>query len=43
LYNIFNRHHFANPDNNINSGTFGRVINVTGSPREGQFGARFEW
>ena len=43
LYNIFNRHHFANPDNNINSGTFGRVINVTGSPREGQIGARFEW
>jgi hypothetical protein len=43
MYNIFNRHHFSNPDLNINSSTFGKVINVTGSPREGQIGARFEW
>jgi len=55
MYNIFNRHHFADPDTNIGHkdridpvlglipGTFGRVINVTGSPREGQIGARFEW
>ncbi len=43
LYNIFNRHHFANPDTDMNSGTFGHVINLSGSPREGQIGARFEW
>jgi len=41
--NPFNRHYFANPDTNIGSGTFGKVINLWGSPREGQFGARFEW
>jgi len=44
LYNVFNRHHFADPDTNIgNPATFGQVINLTGSPREGQIGARFEW
>jgi hypothetical protein len=41
--NLFNRHYFADPDNGIGSPTFGQVINLTGSPREGQFGARFEW
>jgi hypothetical protein len=43
--NMFNRHYFANPDTNIGrkATTFGRVINLTGSPREGQIGARFEW
>jgi len=43
FYNIFNRHHFANPDTNIASPTFGRVINVTGDSRTGQIGVRFEW
>ncbi|HSB17110.1 MAG TPA: TonB-dependent receptor [Bryobacteraceae bacterium] len=43
FYNVFNRHHFDTPDTNISSGTFGHVINLTGTPREGQFGARFEW
>lgn len=44
FYNVFNRHHFANPDLNIGSAsTFGKVINLWGSPREGQIGARFEW
>jgi hypothetical protein len=43
LYNVFNRHHFATPNTSINSDAFGRVINLTGTPREGQFGARFEW
>lgn len=43
FYNIFNRHHFSNPDTNIQSATFGKVINLTGTPREGQIGLRFEW
>lgn len=43
LYNIFNRHHFSDPDTGIASSTFGHVINLSGSPREGQIGARFEW
>lgn len=42
-YNIFNRHHFANPDTNIASPTFGKVINLTGDARQGQIGLRFEW
>ncbi len=43
FYNFFNRHHFATPNTNINAPEFGNVINLTGTPREGQFGARFEW
>ena len=43
FYNIFNRHHFADPDTNIASSTFGKVINLSGDPRQGQIGVRFEW
>ena len=43
FYNVFNRHHFANPDTNIASSTFGKVINLSGSPRQGQLGVRFEF
>ena len=43
FYNIFNRHSFNNPDSNINSPTFGYVTSVNSSPRQGQFGVRFEW
>ena len=43
FYNIFNRHFFDRPDTNIASPTFGKVINLTGSPRQGQLGVRFEF
>lgn len=43
FYNIFNRHSFVNPDTNLSSPTFGYVTGVSSSPRQGQFGARFEW
>ena len=43
FYNIFNRHFFDRPDTNIASPTFGQVINLTGSPRQGQLGVRFEF
>jgi hypothetical protein len=42
-YNVFIRHHLADPDTGIASDTFGQVINPTGKPREGRIGARFEW
>jgi len=46
LYNIFNRHYFDDPSNNIGNpadAPLGYVTKTAGSPREGQFGARFEW
>ena len=43
FYNIFNRHSFNNPDTNLKSPTFGYVTSVNSTPRNGQFGARFEW
>ena len=44
LLNVFNRHHFADPNTNLgNSTTFGNVTAVTGSPRVVQFGLRMEW
>lgn len=43
FYDIFNRHYFADPDTNIASPTFGQVINLTGSQRQGQLGVRFEF
>jgi hypothetical protein len=43
FYNLFNRHAFANPSTDNTSPLFGYVTGVTGSPRQGQFGARFEW
>ncbi|HEY7303180.1 MAG TPA: TonB-dependent receptor [Bryobacteraceae bacterium] len=43
FYNIFNRHSFNNPDTNLTSPTFGYVTSVNSSPRQGQFGVRFEW
>jgi hypothetical protein len=43
FYNVFNRHRFADPDTNIASPTFGKVINLTGDSRQGQIGVRFEW
>jgi hypothetical protein len=46
MYNIFNRHHFRDPNTNIGNPSdqpFGYVTGIVGSPREGQIGARFEW
>ncbi len=43
FYNIFNRHSFVNPDTNLSSPTFGYVTGVSSTPRNGQFGARFEF
>lgn len=43
FYNIFNRHTFNQPDTNLSSPTFGYVTGVNSSPRNGQFGARFEF
>ncbi|MBS1852502.1 MAG: TonB-dependent receptor [Acidobacteria bacterium] len=43
FYNIFNRHGFANPVTDLTSADFGVVTGVSGTPRNGQFGARFQW
>jgi len=43
LLNIFNRKYFSNPVTTINSANFGNVISLTGTPRQGQIGLRFEW
>ena len=43
FFNVFNRHHFDNPNTSLSSPYFGNVMSVGGSPRVGQLGARFEW
>ncbi|HEX6805513.1 MAG TPA: carboxypeptidase regulatory-like domain-containing protein [Terriglobales bacterium] len=44
FYNVLNRHAFADPDTSSpNSTTFGMVTGTAGSPRNGQFEARFRW
>jgi hypothetical protein len=43
FYNLFNRHYFNNPNTDIASPQFGYVTGIGGSPRQGQFGARFQW
>ncbi len=43
FYNILNRHTFNNPDTNLTSPTFGYVTSVNSTPRQGQFGVRFQW
>jgi hypothetical protein len=43
FYNIFNRHTFQQPNTDISSSMFGFVTGVSSSPRNGQFGARFEF
>jgi len=43
FYNICNRHTFNNPDTNLSSPTFGYVTSVNSTPRQGQFGIRFQW
>lgn len=43
FFNVFNRHYWANPNLTMGSSYFGHVTDTTGSPRQGQLGARFEW
>ena len=43
FYNIFNRHTFNNPDTTLGSPTFGYVTSVNSTPRNGQFGVRFQF
>lgn len=43
FYNILNRHTFADPITNLSSSEFGYVPGVISTPREGQFGVRFEF
>jgi len=42
FFDVLNRHHWWNPDANINSKTFGDVLGVSGN-RTGQVGLRFEF
>jgi hypothetical protein len=42
FYNLFNRHAFADPHTQLDS-NFGKVPGLAGSPRNGQFEARFRW
>jgi hypothetical protein len=43
FFNVFNRHYWAGPNLTMGSAYFGHVTDTTGSPRQGQLGARFEW
>ena len=43
FYNLFNRHTFVQPNTDLSSSMFGYVTGVSSSPRNGQFGARFEF
>ena len=43
FYDLFNRHYYDNPVNDITSPLFGYVTSVGGTSRNGQFGARFQW
>ena len=43
LINIFNRKYFSDPETRIDNPNFGNVTSLTGEPRQGQIGLRFEW
>lgn len=43
MYNIFNRHYYADPNGTVGSSLFGQVTSLTGSPRQGQFDVRFQF
>ena len=44
LLNVFNRHHFANPNTSLgNTANFGYITGMTGSPRNVQLGLRLGW
>ena len=43
FFNIFNHANFANPNADVTSSAFGRIGNVSGFPRQIQFGARLQF
>jgi hypothetical protein len=43
LLNVFNRHDYTDPITDISSPYFGYVTGVTGQPRQGQLGIRFQF
>ncbi len=40
-FNLFNTFNWGNPVANFNSGTFGRILSMTGAPRIVQFGIKY--
>lgn len=42
FYDVFNRHQYSSPDENMSSPYFGQVTGVSGN-RTAQYGARFQW
>jgi hypothetical protein len=43
IFNAFNTVNYDNPETNINSPNFGRIINIVGRPRVMQFGLRLNF
>ncbi|MBC7924214.1 MAG: hypothetical protein H7039_01015 [Bryobacteraceae bacterium] len=43
VFNVTNRANFGNPDSNFDSGTFGRITGLTGSPLEAQLGLKIRF
>lgn len=43
FFNVFNRHYFSAPDTNMADTTFGQITSISGTPRNGQVTARFQW
>ena len=48
FYNIFNRHYYyingcAGSRSSIDADNFGEILGILSSPRQGQFGIRFEF
>jgi hypothetical protein len=41
VFNLFNTFNWGNPVTNFNSGTFGRITSMTGTPRIMQFGVKY--
>jgi hypothetical protein len=39
-FNVSNTPHFANPNGNVNSSNFGKVLSVANDPRSFRFGLR---
>ena len=40
-FNLFNTFNWGNPNTNLNSGSFGRIIAMAGAPRIMQFGIKY--
>jgi hypothetical protein len=41
VFNLFNNFNWNNPTTNYDSGSFGRITSMSGSPRIMQFGVKF--